>query len=428
MQKIIYALIAILALVFIIPSVNADAATKTKTYSISEDSTAPDKYTKLATYNENTKDYYVFRAVFEDCANNNGGKIVIKKGEYTITNPIYISSNTTVVLEDGVVIKKGSVTGTSKLKSSLSIFQLINPKYAKVESHYSGYTGEHDITILGTGTAIIDLDYVERGLGIVIGHTTNVTIKNIQFKNMNGGHFIEMDASDNTLIDGCSFENAKEWGKTAFKEAINVDTPDWATKGFNNVWSSHDKTPNRNTHITNCIFRNLESGVGTHGVSKTQSPDTGLYDITQWHSSITIDYCKFINISRTCLRVYAWKDFVIENNDFSNEIKYNECSIFEAWCVANPTFKNNTLHNFKTIGSVLAINHYTKKDGIIVKVPGQDYEPNYSYLYEQNIIDFYNNAATNMDDSMLYIQKGIKTPFPEANLTISGMEMKLQSN
>ena len=425
MQKIIYALI-ITTLIFILPSVNAEAAVKK--YTISKNSKALDKYTKLDTYNENTKDYYVFKGVFEECANNNGGKIVIKKGEYTITNPIYISSNTTVVLEDGVVIKKGSVTGTSKLKASLSIFQLINPKYSKSDSHYSGYTGEHDIMIFGKGNAVIDLDYVERGLGVVIGHTTNVTIKNIHFRNMNGGHFIEMDASDNTLIDGCTFENAKEWGKTAFKEAINVDTPDLVTKGFNNIWSSHDKTPNRNTHITNCTFKNLESGIGTHGVSKLQNPDTGLYDITQWHSGITVDHCKFINISRTCLRVYAWKDYVIANNDFLNEIKYNGCSIFEAWCVSNPTFKNNTMNNFKIIGTVLTMNYYTKKDGVIVKVPGQDYEPNYSYLYEQNIIDFRNNTAINMDDANLHIQKGIKTTFPETSITISGKDLIQTSN
>ncbi|MBP1755217.1 MAG: right handed beta helix region family protein [Firmicutes bacterium] len=424
MRKIIYTLMAITAFIFIVPSVHADAAIKT--YTISESTKAPAKYSKLATYNEKTKDYYVFRDVFETCAKNNGGKIVIKKGEYIITNPIYISSNTTVVLEDGVIIKKGSETGTSKLKASLSIFQLINPMYAKVDSHYSGYTGEHDITILGEGNATLDIDYVERGLGIVIGHNTNVTVKNIQFKNMNGGHFIEMDASDNTLVDGCTFENAKEWGKSAFKEAINVDTPDLVTKGFNNIWSSHDKTPNKNTHITNCTFKNLESGVGTHGVSKTQNPDTGLYDINQWHSSVTIDYCKFINISRTCLRVYGWKDFVVENNEFTNEIKYSGCSIFEGWCVSNPSFRKNNMNNFKTIGTILTINYFTKKDGVIVKVPGQDYEPNYSYLYEQNVTDFYNNSATNMDDARIYIQKGIKTTFPETNITISGNEMKLQ--
>ncbi len=424
MRKIIYTLITVMVLAFMLLSVNVNAATKS--YTISEKSKPLAKYKKLATYNNKTKDYYIFRGVFEDCAKNNGGTIVIKKGNYTITNPIYIASNTTVILEDGVVITKGFETGTSKLKASLSIFQLIDPQYAKATNHYSGYSGEHDITIIGKGSATIDIGYVERGLGIVIGHTTNVTIKNIKFKNMNGGHFIEMDASNNTLVEGCTFENAKEWGKSAFKEAINVDTPDLVTRGFNNVWSSHDKTPNKNTHITNCTFKNLESGVGTHGVSKTQNPDTGVYDINQWHSNIKIDYCKFINISRTCLRVYAWKDMIIENNEFSNES--SQGSIFEAWCVNNPTFKNNIMDNFKDIGTILSINFFTKKDGVIVKVPGQDYEPNYSYIYEQNITDFYNNSVTNMDNSKLYIHKGIKTPVPASDLTITGKEMKLQAS
>jgi hypothetical protein len=124
--------------------------------------------------------------------------------------------------------------------------------------------------------------------------------------------------------------------------------------------------------------------------------------------------------------VYGWKDFIIENNEFTNDIKYNTCSLFEGWCVSNPTFKNNKMNNFNTIGTIYSINHYTKNDGVIVKIPGQDYEPNYSYVYEQNIDDFYNNSATNMADARLYIQKGIKTPFPETNLTISGSEIKLQ--
>lgn len=426
MRKIIYSIITVIILAFMLPSVNVNAATKS--YTISEKSQPLAKYKKLATYNDNTKDYYIFRSIFEDCAKNGGGTIVIKKGNYTITNPIYIASNTTVIFKDGVTIKKGSVTGTSKLTASKSIFQLINPKYAKVANHYSGYTGEHDITIIGEGSATIDINYFERGLAFVIGHNTNVTIKGIHFMNMNGGHFIEMDASDHTLVDSCIFENAKEWGKTAFKEAINVDTPDLVTKGFNNIWSSHDKTPNKNTHITNCTFKNLESGIGTHGVSKTQNPDTGLYDINQWHTNITIDYCKFNNISRTCLRVYGWKDMHVEHNEFSNDVYNKQSSIFEAWCIDNPTFKNNTMNNFGTIGTILAINFYSKDNGVIVKVPGQDYEPNYSYMYEQNITDFYNNSETNMDASRIYIQKGIKTPVPATDLVITGKEMKLQAS
>jgi len=423
MIKIIYALLILTALVFTTPSDNAVAATKAKTYTITEKTKAPLKYALLPTYNKNTREYYVFKGIFEDCAKNKGGTIVIKKGEYLITNPIYIASNTTVILEDGVVIKKSYKTGTTKLKPSLSMFQLINPAYAKVANHYSGYTGEHDITIIGKGTAIMDIDYVERGIAVVIGHNTNVTIKNIQFKNMNAGHFIEMDASDNTLIEGCTFENAKEW-HAGFKEAINVDTPDLVTKGFNNIWSSHDKTPNKNVHITKCIFKNLESGIGTHGVSKTQNPDTGLYDVNMWHSNIVVDYCKFINISRTCLRVYAWKDMIIENNEFSNEIIFGSNSILEAWCLNNPTFKNNIISNFQSIGDIYSINFYTKKDGVIIKIPGQDYEPNYSHIYEQNVTDFYNNTTMNMDNAELSIGKGLKTSFPAADLTILGSEMK----
>lgn len=404
---------------FALPSRNVNAATKT--YTISEDTDAPANYKKLSTYNSNTKDYYIFKNIFKQCADNKGGKVIIKKGEYTITNPICIASNITVVLEDGVVIKKGSSTGTSKLKPGKAIFDLVNPNYLTVADHYSGYSGEHDITIIGEGNAIMDVDFYNRGLAIIIGHSKNITIKNIHFMNMNSGHFIEMDACDTALVDGCTFENAKERGKYDFKEAINIDTPDLATHGFNSVWSSHDKTPDKNVHITNCIFKNLESGIGTHSASKKFNEETGLYDITQWHTNITVDYCKFINISRTCLRMYAWKDSVIENNEFTNDTSMG--FVFEGWCVNNPTFKNNSINNFRDIGWILAKNHYSKKDGKIVKVPGQDYEPNYSYIYEQNIKDFYNNSV-DMGNAELTIDKGITTAFPEKDLIIYGSDMK----
>ena len=56
------------------------------------------------------------------------------------------------------------------------------------------------------------------------------------------------------------------------------------------------------------------------------------------------------------------------------------------------------------------------------------YVPVCGYLYEQNITDFYNNSATNMDDAVLYIEKGIKTPVPANTMGICGKDMKLQAS
>lgn len=419
LKKLIY-LLAFILMALSLPYTAYTAQAATKTYTITTKTEASDKYKKAKAYNSTTKDYYVFRTVFDKCTDNGGGKIVIKKGTYVITKPVYISSNTTVILEDGVILKKSS-------EGTKSIFHFVSYKNASKENYYSSYTGEHDISIIGEGNVTIDNDYFYRGVCIVVGHNTNVTIKNIHFTNMNAGHFIEMDASQNVLIDGCTFENAKAWGM-GFKEAINIDTPDLKTKGFNCIWSSHDKTPDLNVHITNCTFKNLESGIGTHGVSKGYNESTGLYDITMWHTNIVIDYCEFINISRTCLRVYAWKDAVVSNNKFTNsaEIKGAD-SIFEGWCTDNFTFKLNTMYNFGRIGVINAINYYSinRATGEYIKVPDQDYEPNYSYVYEQNIKDFYNNTATNMNDATIFIAKTITNDTLSKNLTINGSEMKI---
>jgi len=67
-----------------LPSVEADAATKT--YTISTNSKALSKYIKLVTYNKYTKDYYVFRGVFDDCAKNSGGtmQVILSKWMHQI--------------------------------------------------------------------------------------------------------------------------------------------------------------------------------------------------------------------------------------------------------------------------------------------------------------------------------------------------------
>ena len=114
--------------------------------------------------------------------------------------------------------------------------------------------------------------------------------------------------------------------------------------------------------------------------------------------------------------MYAWKDAVVVNNTFSNDTKQGR--VFATFCTSNPTFKNNTMDNFAYIGFVKSMGENRVKG----------YVPVCGYLYEQNITDFYNNSATNMDDAVLYIEKGIKTPVPANTMGICGKDMKLQAS
>ena len=96
------------------------------------------------------------------------------------------------------------------------------------------------------------------------------------------------------------------------KEAINIDTPDKETNGFNNIWSKHDKTPNENVTISGCQFTNLGRAIGTHKYSA--SGDTQIY-----HRNIQILNCKISNMRwDSPIRVMNWKDSAIQNTVIQN--------------------------------------------------------------------------------------------------------------
>lgn len=95
----------------IAPSVKTFHTTKkasaAKTYTITpKSSTYKDCYKKATAYNSSTKQYFLIRSYLELLEKKGGGKLVLKKGTYKITNVLYIPSNVTIELKDGVVIKK----------------------------------------------------------------------------------------------------------------------------------------------------------------------------------------------------------------------------------------------------------------------------------------------------------------------------------
>lgn len=267
--------------------------------------TAPyySSYKSRSDYNKNTKHYFLIRSYLEKLSATGGGMLVLKEGTYTITNTLCIPSNTTILLEDGVKIVKSDYTGVSWLPATGSLFQTV--AYSHTSTPFSGYKGEHDIAIIGEGGATIDINNIMCG-AIVCCHVTNLTVKGIRFLNMNTYHFIELDATKNAVISGNYFAGCTA-STTARKEAINIDTPDELTHGFNQTWSSFDKTPVKNIYITDNVFENLESAIGTHKYSEDK-----------YHTDVNISGNTFINMSAYAIRAMNWKNPVIIGNVFYN--------------------------------------------------------------------------------------------------------------
>lgn len=209
--------------------------------------------TNFSTYNKYTKQYYLLRSYLEQFEKAGGGTLILTKGTYTIPKTLYVPSNVTIRLKNGVKIVKGNKTGTKKIGPNKTLFQLVKPSISLKKGVRGKYDGEKNITFIGEGKAIIDLCFEADTIAIVAGHNRNIKIQNIQFQNLKQGHFIEMDATDTALISDSEFINSRA-SANQNKEAINLDTPDKSTKGWDHPWSKYDKTPNRNIKIINNLL------------------------------------------------------------------------------------------------------------------------------------------------------------------------------
>lgn len=330
LTKLVTALVLIMGL---ITPLSVSAAGKT--YTITPTSKPyKGKMTNFSTYNKYTRQYYVLRSYLEQFEKAGGGTLILERGTYIIPKTLYVPSNVTIRIKSGAKILKGTKTGTKKIGPNKTLFQLVKPSISLKSGVRGGYGGEKDITFIGEGTAIIDLNFEADTIAIVAGHNRNIKIQNIHFQNLMQGHFIEMDATDSALISDNEFINSKA-SANQNKEAINLDTPDKTTKGWDHPWSKYDKTPNRNIKIVNNLFKNLDRAIGTHKYSEGK-----------YHDKVVIQKNTIDTMRQDPIRVMNWSNAVIENNTIKNVVSGSGTyrGIFASG-VINPTFRNNYFEN-----------------------------------------------------------------------------------
>lgn len=335
-------------------------------------------------YNENTKHYYLIRSYLEGLDSRGGGTLTLKSGTYNICNVLYVPSNTTIIL-DGATLKKSNYTGTSLLTPSKSIFQLISPSNKSQGVKFGQYNGEKNIKIIGKNNATIDLNFIKDSLGIIIGHNTNIEISGVNFTNMNGGHFIELDASKDVIIKSNIFKDSIPYGNLT-KEAINLDTPDKLTEGWNSSWTEYDRTPNNNVFIDNNLFSNLDRAIGTHKYSEGK-----------YHTNIYITNNTIEKTRSDSIRIMNWKDFTIEENTIKNinSTKSNVRGILASGAI-NPFINNNLFINMPR-----AMQFFPDKNNNT----GSEYEITYNNLSLENKYNLSNNLIENVGEDFIRINQ-----------------------
>ncbi len=237
--------------------------------------------------------------------------------------------------------------------------------------------------MIGKGTATIDLQFDLKSIAIIIGHNQNIEINHIQFKNMYGGHFIELDASNHVTIQNSSFQNSKHMTGHD-KEAINIDTPDHETQGWSQVWSKFDKQPNNNVLIANNTFKQLDRAVGTHKYSEGKL-----------HNNVIIRNNMIQTMRSDAIRVMNWSNTIIEDNTISEVgIGQNSLRGILISGATNPTIQNNT---FDKVSRAMQFIVWENSG------PGSVYSPIYNTLNDENKKALQTNTITNATEYFIRI-------------------------
>lgn len=264
--------------------------------------------------NKYTRHYMGLNDYLDKLQKAGGGTLTIKKGTYKISNSVYVPSNVTIILEDGVVFQKLKKTGIKSLKPSGSMWQICPHNKSRKKNSVKKYNGSKNVKFIAQGNVVFDMKGVV-GIGIIAAHAQNVEISGITFKGMNGNHYIEVNGTKNASIHDCTFTKAKQSTLKKYynKEAINIDMADKKTGGLPLAWCKQDKTPCLDITIENNVFDGTTRGVGTHKYSQNSKTKANIY-----HANVKIDHNTFKNIYDNGVFILNWKNAVITNNTFTN--------------------------------------------------------------------------------------------------------------
>ena len=330
-------------------------------------------YTK---YDEASRHYYMLRSYLEQIERNGGGTLTLSPGKYLINDALCVPSNTTIKLSEDTNIQYTGKGGT--------IFDFVNPSTIRNGEKYSGYGGVKSSKIIGSedGSSKINMDGIY-GTAVSIAHTSDISIEKIQFLNMNGStHFIELDASKNTVIKNNIFSGCSDM--SLIKEAINLDIPDKATGGYESDFTSYDKTPNTDITIQDNVFEKIPVGLGTH-----------MYTEGSAHTNVSVIGNKFSECKYYGVHVMNWDNPKIEGNEF---IDSKEAVGINMDGVKNPAIVNNS---FSNLGSIAYIQPVYYDDSYSEEL--QKYKPVYNDISEKNKNNLiYDNHVDEMNDKYIY--------------------------
>lgn len=133
----------------------------------------------------------------QDCIDEvkDGGTVYFPDGIYLVSSALIFYSNQIFRLSDNAVILRS--------KESNPITRYLLASYSEPE--WSGYNGTHDVIISG-GVFDGNAEVTEKSTLVNTVHCRNIRISGCRFRNCSTWHMIEINSTENAVIDNCVFD------------------------------------------------------------------------------------------------------------------------------------------------------------------------------------------------------------------------------
>lgn len=233
-------------------------------------------------------------------ATTNGGQVIVPPGIYRIGSVLKIFKNTRLTLLPGAEFRR-NYAGTMILNGEAT-------------QNLGGYTGQGNIIIEG---GLWNMRGTTSGLTasamcISIGHAYDITIRDLEIRDVPGYHAIELNSTKRARIMNCYFRGYVDPGGRDFSEAIQLDLA--KSSGVFGGFGPYDHTPCEDVIVDGCYF-------GASGTASTTAWPRGVGShsatITRWHKRTRIIGNTFEGILQYACSMYNYNDLTIVGNTFT---------------------------------------------------------------------------------------------------------------
>lgn len=220
--------------------------------------------------------------------------ISLPKGVYYANSSLNVYSNTKIDFNGSTVYRGRSNNG--------SVIRF-GREADSADKGYSGYDGFKNIVLTN---AIFNANKYGTSSLVRFAHAENVQITNITFTNSKKvNHLLTFAGCNNVTVDNCTFSDMDTTGINNYNcEAIQIDV---MKEEYFDKYPNYDGTPSKNISVTNCTFKNLQRGLGSH---------TGIaghyYDNMQFNNNY------FENITGYAIRATTYRNSTINGNVIKN--------------------------------------------------------------------------------------------------------------